>query len=287
VDLSSYESNLRVWLAEPITGIVAAGSTGEAPLLEREEHLRLVESTRELVGDRQVIAGTGAESTSAVISLTAESAARGADAVLVRPPAYYRPAMTPEALREHFLAVADASPVPVILYNIPVFAPVHLEPGLVGRLVEHENIVGIKDSSGDIENLGALAEACEGRARVVVGSGALLYPALELGAVGGIVGVGLLATGPVCELFSAWQSGDGPRAGRLQERVGPLHNGVVKGLGVPGVKAALDRLGLAGGPPRPPLRPLSAKKQQELETILERADLLPTAPEQPARVPGD
>jgi 4-hydroxy-2-oxoglutarate aldolase len=152
VDLPSYEANLRAWLAHPIAGIVAAGSTGEAPLLERAEHLRLVEATRELAGERQVIAGTGAESTAAVISLTAESAARGAEAVLVRPPAYYRPAMSPEALREHFLAVADASPVPVILYNIPVFAPVHLEPELVARLVQHENIVGIKDSSGDLKN---------------------------------------------------------------------------------------------------------------------------------------
>jgi 4-hydroxy-2-oxoglutarate aldolase len=274
VDLPSYEANLRAWLAHPIAGIVAAGSTGEAPLLERHEHLQLVETTRALAGERQVIAGTGAESTAAVISLTAESAARGAEAVLVRPPAYYRPAMSAAALREHFLAVADASPVPVILYNIPVFAPVHLEPELVARLVQHDNIVGIKDSSGDLKNLGALAEACEGHAVVLVGSGALLYPALELGAVGGIVGVGLMATGPVCELLSAWAEGDTARAGRIQESVGPLHKGVVAGLGVPGVKAALDRLGLAGGEPRSPLLPLNDKKLRELEAVLERAGLL-------------
>ena len=275
MDLSSYEANIRAWLAHPIAGIVAAGSTGEAPLLERGEHLRLVESTRELAGGRQVIAGTGAESTAAVISLTAESAARGADAVLVRPPAYYRSAMSPEALREHFLAVADASPIPVILYNIPAFAPVHLEPALVARLAQHENVAGIKDSSGDLKNLGALAEACEGHAVVLVGSGALLYPGLELGAVGGIVGVGLMATGPVCELFSAWAEGDSARAGRLQERIGPLHKGVIVGLGVPGVKAALDRLGLVGGEPRRPLLPLTEKRRRELETVLERAGLLP------------
>jgi dihydrodipicolinate synthase/N-acetylneuraminate lyase len=107
-----------------------------------------------------------------------------------------------------------------------------------------------------------------------VGSGALLYPALELGAVGGIVGVGLMATGSACELFSAWTEGDTARAGRIQERIGPLHKGVVVGFGVPGVKAALDRLGLVGGGPRPPLLPLTDKKRRELETVLERAGLL-------------
>jgi 4-hydroxy-2-oxoglutarate aldolase len=282
VDIPSYEANLRAWLAHPIAGIVAAGSTGEAPFLERHEHLRLVETTRELAGGRHVIAGTGAESTAAVISLTAESAARGAEAVLVRPPAYYQPAMSPEALREHFLAVADASPVPVILYNIPRFAPVHLEPELVAVLVQHENIAGIKDSSGDLKNLGRLAEACEGNAVVLVGSGALLYPALELGAVGGIVAVGLMATGEACELFSAWVEGDSARAGRIQERIGPVHKSVVVGLGIPGTKAALDRLGLVGGEPRPPLLPVGDKGRRELEAVLERGGLLPTSQEHAA-----
>lgn len=273
MDASAFRANLAAWLDHPIAGIVVAGSTGEAPLLEPVELLELVEAARPLVGERSLIVGTGAESTRATIALTRDVAERGADAVLVRSPAYYRPAMVPEALRHHFLAVADASPVPVVLYDIPRFVPVELAPQLAARLVEHERIVGIKDSSGDLRNLGALTEALESKGAVLVGSGALLYPALELGAVGGILGVALLATRSACDLHRAWRRGDGARAGALQQRIGPLHRAVVAELGVPGVKVALDRLGLRGGPPRAPLLPLGARGRAAVERALAAADL--------------
>ena len=109
-----------------------------------------METTAARIGDRTLTVGTGAESTREVISVTREVAGLGADAVLVRSPSYYLKAMQPGVVRDHFLAVADASPVPVILYHIPQFVPVHLTPDLVGRLVEHPNIIGIKDSSGDL-----------------------------------------------------------------------------------------------------------------------------------------
>lgn len=273
MDSSAFRANLTAWLDHPITGVVVAGSTGEAPLLEPDELFALVEAARRVLGERTLVVGTGAESTRATVALCRAAAERGADAVLVRSPAYYRPAMVPDVLRRHFLAVADASPVPVVLYDIPRFVPVELAPELAGRLVEHENIVGIKDSSGDLRNLGALAEALDSKGSVLVGSGALLYAALEIGAVGGILGVGLLATRSVCELHRAWREGDGARAGSLQARIGPLHEAVVAGLGVPGVKAALDRLGLHGGAPRPPLQPLGARGRARVDRALEAADL--------------
>lgn len=273
MDVSAFRANLHAWLSHPIAGIVVAGSTGEAPLLSRDELLALVDAALPLTEGRRLIVGTGAEATREAIALSRDAGARGADAVLVRSPSYYQPAMSPGVLRDHFHAVADASPVPVILYHIPKFVPVTLDPELAGRLVEHPNIVGIKDSSGDLSNLAALVEACGPRGSVLVGSGALLYAALEIGARGGILGVALLATRSATRLHQAWLDGDTATAGALQERIGPLHKTVVAGLGVAGVKAALDALGLAGGMPRPPLRPLAGDRAGTVEAALEAAGL--------------
>ncbi len=276
LDREAFLENLRTWTAEAVDGIVVAGSTGEAPLLDEIETLRLTEWARGAVPDGiQVVTGTGGESTRGTVRLSRLAAEAGAEAVLVRPPAYYAGAMSDEALTAHYRAVADASPVPVILYHIPKFVPVPLAPDEVNRLVEHENIVGIKDSSGDVRNLGTLIEVCADRAEVLVGAGTLLYGALELGAAGGVLGVALLATAACSEILSAWRAGDTARAGALQERVGPLHRSVVARRGVPGVKAGLDLLGLRGGRPRPPLLPADESLRREVRGALTAAGLEP------------
>jgi 4-hydroxy-2-oxoglutarate aldolase len=282
VDLEAFSRNLAAWHSFAISGVVVGGSTGEAALLDESELLQLVEGAVEACPEnRAVIVGAGAESTRATIRLALEAAARGADAVLVRPPYYYRGQMTDEVLRIHFLAVADASPIPVVLYHVPKFVPVELVPQLVGELVQHDDVVGIKDSSGDIHNLGALCEACAGRADVVVGAGTHLYPGLEIGATGGIVAVGLMATEEACDLVAAFHAGRGARAGALQERIGPLHKSVVSGSGIPGLKHALDLLDLTGGSPRPPLLPPTEETRKDVAASLERAGLL-----DPARATG-
>lgn len=274
MDRRAFQANLRRWLDHPVDGFVVAGSTGEAPLLDEIEILRLVEWAREVTPRAvPVVAGTGLESTRGTVRLCREVARNGADAVLVRPPSYYAGAMTAGALDAHYRAVADGSPVPVVLYHIPRYVPVDLEPDLVAGLVRHENVAGIKDSSGDIRNLGELADACSGEASVLVGSGTLLYGGLEVGAAGGVLAVGLLATGACAEILSAWRDGDTGRAGSLQERVGDLHRAVVGKLGVAGVKAALDRLGLEGGPVRSPLRDLDDEGRRRAERALEGAGL--------------
>lgn len=273
VSASSLDANLRTWLTHPIAGLVIAGSTGEAPLLDRDELLFLVERAADLTNGRSLIVGTGAEATRDVISDTAAAAERGATSVLVRAPSYYRSAMSTDVLYDHFVAVADASSVPVILYHIPKFVPVSLDPDLVARLAEHENIVGIKDSSGDPVNLALLVSAVGSNGSVLVGSGALLLDALDMGAIGGILGVANIATALACEVYAAWRDGAASRARTLQERLGPLHTEIVVGCGIPGVKAALDRLGLVGGPPRSPLRPLAAVQLATVEAVLEAAGL--------------
>jgi 4-hydroxy-2-oxoglutarate aldolase len=271
----SMRANLRRWLAAPLAGVVLFGSTGEGPLLDEDEKVRLTAATRDVVdGGRLLLAGTGAESTRATIRATAAVAAEGADAVLVQPPAYFRPAMTPEALRDHYLAVADASPVPVILYQVPPrFSTVELAAGLVGELARHPNIAGIKDSHGDLKALAALVDACGGNAQVLVGSGAVLYGALEAGAVGGILAVALLAPEECAALCRAYAEGRLADAGRIQERLAPLHRAIVADLGISGMKAALDELGMHGGPPRPPLKPLRAKDLPKVRDALAAAGM--------------
>lgn len=278
LDAAALSANVRRWSEKPIAGVLVAGSTGESALLDDAEVLEAVRVTREaLPADRTLIAGTGRQSTRAAIRAAREAAGAGAEAVLVFPPYYFRGQMTPEALRVHFWEVADASPVPVLLYHVPKFVPVDLAPDLVGELIRHGNVVGIKDSSGDMQNLGALCEICGDEADVLVGAGTHLYSGLEIGARGGIIAVGLLAAGAATELYDAFQAGRAVEAGRLQERIGPLHRAVVGGTGVPGVKYALDELGFVGGPPRPPLLPPDEAGRLAVREALHAAGVLQVA----------
>jgi 4-hydroxy-2-oxoglutarate aldolase len=275
VDPVALRANVRAWMRADLAGIVLFGSTGEGVLLDEDERERALGAVRELVdGDRLLLAGAGAESTRAAVRMARTAAGVGADAVMVHPPAYYRPQMTPEALRDHFLAVADASPVPVVLYAVPPrFSTVELPAGLVGELSHHPNVAAIKDSSGDLKTLAALADACDRSCTVLVGSGDALYGALEVGARGGILAVALLDPGACAAVYRAYVEGDLPRAGRLQERLVPLHRRVVGALGVPGVKAALDELGLHGGAPRSPLKALRDRDREQVRDALRAAGL--------------
>jgi len=276
IDIGAFEANLQSWSVHPIDGIVIAGTTGEAVLLDEDERLALVRAGREVLPPHVLLTvGTGLESTRATVRLSRRVAEEGAQAVLVQPPAYYKGAMTPEALREHYLAVAEASPIPVIIYQAPLrMSTLDFPTGLVAELSTHENIVGIKDSRGKLDLMGELVEQCQEGFQLLVGSGALLYPALEIGAVGGIVAVANMAPAQSGELYQAFVAGRTSEAGRLQEQIAPVHNDIVAGMGVPGVKAALSLQGLAGGDPRPPIRPLPEKRLDEVKAVLERADLL-------------
>jgi 4-hydroxy-2-oxoglutarate aldolase len=276
VDTAAMQENLKQWADHPIDGVVLAGTTGEAVLLDAQERLALVQAAREVLPEGILLTvGTGLESTRATIALTRTVADAGADAVLVQPPAYYKGAMTPEALREHYTAIGDASPIPVIIYQAPLrMSTLDFPTGLVAELSRHENLVGIKDSRGKLDLMGEILEQCQPGFQLLVGSGALFYPALELGAAGGIVAVANMAPGASGALYQAFQAGRTAEAGRMQQRIGPLHNSIVGGIGVPGVKVALDLLGLRGGPPRPPIQPLGEKGQAEVKESLETAGLL-------------
>lgn len=260
--------NARALLAAGVAGLVAAGSTGEAALLDEEEYRAVVGWLRDVVpGERWLMAGAGRESTRATVAACRVAAEEGADAVLVRPPAYYAPSITPAALREHFRRVADASPLPVFLYNIPTYTNLPIVEGVVSALADHENIWGMKDSSGDLKTLATFRDAAP-QWTVLVGSGALYYAALELGAAGAIAAVGCFAAEATAAIGRSFAAGDRAAAGAAQEAVAPLHRGIVGRLGVPGIKAAIDLVGLVGGPVRGPLADLAAPEREHVAGLL-------------------
>ena len=278
VDLVGFRANVRSFLAHSVRGIVVGGSTGEAVLLDEDERMVLLQGARDLVpDDRLVVAGTGAESTRTTIRRCEESAGMGADAVLVQPPAFYRGAMTDAALLEHYRAVAAASPIPVILYQVPLrMSTLEFSSSLVVDLAKIANVVGIKDSRGSLELVAEWVDRTPDTFQVLVGSGAILYGGLEVGAVGGVLAVANLAPGPASAIYAAHRAGDSAEAGRMQELVAPVHVEIVAGMGVPGVKAGLDLLGLRGGDPRLPLRPLPDRDRDNVAEVLAAAQTGPS-----------
>lgn len=263
----------RALLSQGLDGIAVAGSTGEGELLDPDERVRLVEWLRDVVpADRWLVAGTAAESTRATVRASQEAAAAGADLVLVRPPAYFGSLLSPAALADHYARLADESPVPVIVYNIPRYTHVMLADSVLRALAEHDNIVGFKESSGDLKVLASFRAAAP-RLTPLVGSGHLFYPALELGATGGILAMACFAAEPCVRLYAAFRAGDRETAGGLQERLSPLAREIVGVLGPPGIKAAMELVGLGTGPVRPPLAALDARQQAKVAELLAGAGL--------------
>lgn len=269
LDLEGFGRNVRAHIAEGLHGVVVAGSTGEAALLSEQERVALIATAREHTpSDRLVIAGCGGESTRQTVARTKAAHEAGADAVLVVAPHYYANAMTAEVLRRHYLRVADESPRPVILYNIPKYMHFALSAELVAELAAHRNVIGIKDSSGVLEMLQGFLRAQHDTFSVLTGSGSGLQAGLEAGARGGILAVSLFAAGFAREVFRAVRAGEAAAATAAQARLTPMANVIVAKLGVPGVKHAMDLVGRVGGVPRMPLLPLGEAERAEVVTAL-------------------
>ncbi|HEY3286413.1 MAG TPA: dihydrodipicolinate synthase family protein [Gemmatimonadaceae bacterium] len=268
-DLVGFASNIRSHIAHGLQGVLVCGSTGEAALLDETERAQLVETARAAVpADRLLLMGTGAESTRQCVLRCRDAGARGVDAVLVVAPHYYGPQMTSDALRAHYRRVADESPVPVALYNIPKYMHFRLEPDLVAELSMHENIIGIKDSSGDLALLEGYMQAQGTSFTVLTGNAGQLLPALQMGARGGVVAVSLFAAGLCVDVYEGFRTRDLARATAAQEKIKPLATQIVAGLGVPGVKAAMEEAGLVGGPVRQPLLPLAAAQRKVVQELM-------------------
>jgi 4-hydroxy-2-oxoglutarate aldolase len=264
-------NNARALLDIGVDGFLAAGSTGEASLLSEEEYRNVVSWLRDVVPeDRWLLAGAGRESTRAAIQACRTAADEGADGVLVRPPGYYGSSLSQQAMIDHFRRVADGSPIPVLIYNIPKYTHVPLSEQILAALADHPNIIGAKDSSGDLKNFASYRDAVPDWA-LFVGSGALFYAALETGAVGGVLAAACFAAPLAIRIRDAFERKDRATAGAIQEVLTPLNKEMVTRLGVPGVKAAMDLVGLVGGVVRPPLQDLPASERARLGEMLREA----------------
>lgn len=272
LDLPGFEANLEALAAYPLAGFLVLGSNGEAASLEEQEKLQLVAAARRRLAGRFLLVGTGLESTRATVALTAKAAGCGADAVLVLTPHYYKSRMSAEALRAHFEAVAEASPVPVYLYSVPAFTGLVWPPALASALAAHPRIAGIKESSGDVGLLSRIVATTPAGFEVGCGNAPVFYPALCAGAVGGVLAVANCAPRPTLALYQAWQGGDHARARRLQEALTPLAAALTTGHGVAGLKRAMELVGLRGGSVRGPLLPAADAVLDEVKPLLARAE---------------
>jgi 4-hydroxy-2-oxoglutarate aldolase len=259
LDEGALQRNVLRWMQTPLTGLVVLGSNGEAPQLDDAEADRVVEIVRQNVPrDRPLIAGTGRESTKATIAATARAAAAGVDAVLVRTPSFFKAQMTADVFIRHYTEVADASPVPVLLYNVSMFTGVNLQIEAVERLSAHPNIVGMKESGSDIGLIAEYVARTPDDFTVLAGSATTFFLALTAGCDGAILALASLLPDECVRMQSLMRENRIDEARALQQRLTPLAKSVGGTYGVSGLKAALDLLGYNGGVPRPPLRPAPA-----------------------------
>lgn len=261
--------NIQRWNEYDLSGYVVLGSNGEMVYLTDQERVRVWEAARRATpSDRLIIAGTGCESTRETVKSSCQAADAGADAVLVLTPHYYQGQMTGEALVHHFWAVADATPVPVLLYNMPRFTNVDMDAPTVTRIARHPNIVGIKDSGGNVGKLAQIVDSVGPDFQVLAGSASFFLPALAVGAVGGVMALANVAPQQTIDLYNLFRAGRWEEAAAVQRRLIAANTAVTAQFGVPGLKAALDTLGYYGGPVRSPLRVLGELDIQILKAIL-------------------
>ena len=270
VDEGALRRNVRRWMGTPLTGLVVLGSNGEAAQLEDDEADRVIATAREeMPRDRPLIAGTGRESTRATIAATRRAASLGADAVLVRTPAFFKQQMTSDVFVAHYTEVADSSPVPVLLYNVTMFTGVNLLPEAVERLATHPNIVGMKESGSDIAAIADCVSRTPDDFCVLAGSATTFVHALLAGCHGGVLALAAIAPHQCTELQKLVRERRIEEARALQRRLLPLARSLGGQYGTPGLKIALTALGYEGGGPRPPLRPLDADAAARIRRQLE------------------
>lgn len=260
--------NLARYNTTRLAGYAINGSTSESVLLRWDEVYRIWETAKEAAAPyKTLIAGAGAEATDETIEHANRAAEIGYDIALIRTPSFYKPAINDEMLAAHYLRIADAVRIPIMIYSVPVFTHVTVKAPLVGRLAEHQNIVGMKDSSGDVEEIGNISAATPKDFQLLCGSAATLYESLKRGAVGAIVAAACAFPELFAEICEATAAGDDERARSQQQRLVAPAKLLVQ-CGIAGLKYALDQLGYYGGAPRLPLLPPGEAARRSIDEMV-------------------
>lgn len=269
VDPHALIENLERWNQYDLTGYVVLGSNGEVGYLTVEEKLRILETARQAIPtDKLLIAGTGCESTRQTIALTNQAAQAGADAALLLTPHYYGGKMTPDSLVHHYQTVAEAVSIPVLLYTVPKFTHVDIDAATIARIATHPNVIGIKDTGGNMAKMADTVRLTGPDFQVLAGSAGFFLTSLTVGAAGGILALSNVASQKCLDIYSLFKAGRLDEAAELQRRMVPVNAAITARFGIAGLKAALEMLGYYGGPVRSPLLDLTEGERQALRAIL-------------------
>ncbi len=252
-----------------LRGYLILGSNGELVMLTHEEKIRVMQAAREAIPqEKLMLAGTGCESTRETILLSKEAAKAGADAVMVLNPSYYKGQISNSALVAHYHAVADASEVPVVIYNMPANTGLDMTAADILAIADHSNIIGLKDSGGNVAKMADIIYKAGKDFQVLAGSAGFLLPALSVGAVGGVLALANIAPGHCLDIYNVFSDGNMNKARELQQKIITLNAAVTRNWGVPALKAVMDHLGMYGGPCRKPLQPISDDIKKKLLQLL-------------------
>lgn len=279
VSVEALKHNIARYNDTGLAGYTVIGSTGESVLLSRREIDTVWAAVKEAAApEKQLIAGTGAESTAETIERTKRAAELGYHAALVKTPYYYKPAYKSENYIAHYRKVADASPIPVLLYSVPQFTGVSLEAAEVAALSQHPNIIGIKESSGQVQRIAEMVEAAPRSFQVMTGSASMLFPSMTVGACGAILALASALPEMCVAMYDAVHSGDLRKARELETHMLPASKVIVAQNGIPGVKYAMDLVGYRGGNPREPLLPVSDAQKSAIRDLIAKLDAQGHAP---------
>jgi 4-hydroxy-2-oxoglutarate aldolase len=264
------KSNIKDLLKCDLAGILVLGSNGELVMLSEKEKEMVYSAARdEIPGNKLMIAGTGAQSTRETVSRTKMAALCGADAALVLNPSYYRGQMTTGVLVRHYHSVADSSDIPIIIYNMPANSGIDMDADQILAIADHPNIIGLKDSGGNLVKMASIINRAPDDFQVLAGSASFLFPALSIGAVGGILALANIAPDLCIGIRNAFLDGDMELAKKLQFKAVEPNTAVTRRWGIPALKAAMDYLGMYGGPVRKPLLSIDDDIRQKLIPIID------------------
>jgi len=267
--------NLERWNRTGLRGYIVLGSNGEWVFLDEPERLEVLRTARQAIpSDKLLIAGTAAESTVHTLRMTEKAATVGANAAIIVNPSYYKSQMTPSVLANYYRTVADRSPIPIVIYNLPPATGMDLPADLLVELSGHPNIIGVKDTGGNMAKMADTIRRADPSFQVLAGSANFFYPSLAIGVAGGILALGNIAPEASVALFMLFRDGRIDEGRELHLRMLPVNFAVTSKWGVSGLKAAMDMLGWYGGPPRLPLLPLDDERRRALRVILQQAGLL-------------
>jgi len=269
VSVADIKHNIGRYNSTGLAGYVAMGSTGESVLLSHTEWETVLIAVKEAAAPgMRLIAGTGAESTAETIEKTKRAAQLGYEVALVKTPHYYKPVYKPEVLIAHYQRVADASPIPVLLYSVPVFTGITLEAPEIATLAQHPNIIGIKDSSGHVLRVVETMARVPAGFQILVGAPPTLLPSIVVGARGGILALASALPEMCVALFNASRRGEMDKARALQQSLLQASSAIVSEAGIAGIKFAMDQRGYRGGVPRLPIPPPAESAKQRILEML-------------------